>query len=268
MSRKNYLKVGMVVFIYESSSKYFHYLVSSINSQNVSNFELIFFNDDVKTPSIYFESLRVKYQIINLSKDSPCGIRFQGLKILKELNFDTYIFQDCDDELSVSRVKDVALLAEKHQIVVNDLDLMGVTSNIYESRIWENRFKNIPLFNHRNILKFNFIGFGNTTVNKPMLKFIPDRPIADIVALDWYIFYSILKTSLSIGYFTSSSTTKYRQHPNNQIGIADNDKLGRIIEVKNQFNTLIGGNIIIEANKRFKLPNKKPNHFPFWWELK
>ena len=108
---------------------------------------------------------------------------------------------------------------------------------------------------------------GNTTIHKCLLDFFPSRPKVDISAIDWYIFYSVLKSTLINGVFTSSCSTQYRQHPNNKIGIAGINKLNQIIEIKNDFNSLIGFNNIVQYSTKFKLPKKKSNHFPFWWEL-
>lgn len=264
---KKKLKAVVVIFIYEAASKYFNSLVNSLNKQSVSNFEVIIFNDDVSAPIGYFNKLKVKYQIFNLLKDSPSGIRFQGFKILKNLNFDIVIFQDCDDELSSSRVKYVTLLAKRYHIIVNDLDLIDASSNVYELRIWQNRFSNKSIFNFSDMTNYNFVGLGNTTIHKYLLDFFPSRPKVDILALDWYIFYSVLKSTLITGFFTSTCSTKYRQHSNNEIGIADINKLNRIIETKNTFNSLIGISNMVQVSAKFKLPIKKSNQFPFWWEL-
>ena len=267
MLLKNKIKAAVVIFVYEAASKYFNSLVNSLNKQSVSDFEVIIFNDDAVTPIDHFNKLKVKYQIFNLLKDSPTGIRFQGFKVLKNLNFDIYIFQDCDDELSVSRVEDVTLLSKRYQIIVNDLDLIDVSSSVYELKIWKNRFSNKSTFNCGDIIDYNFVGLGNTTIHKCLLDFFPSRPKVDISAIDWYIFYSVLKSTLINGVFTSSCSTQYRQHPNNEIGIAGINKLNQIIEIKNEFNSLIGFNYIVQDSTKFKLPKKKSNHFPFWWEL-
>jgi hypothetical protein len=264
---KKKIKAAVVIFVYEAASKYFNSLVNSLNKQTVSDFEVIIFNDDAIIPIDYFKNLKVKYQIFNLLKDSPTGIRFQGFKVLKNLNFDIYIFQDCDDELSVSRVEDVTLLSKRYQIIVNDLDLIDVSSSVYELKIWKNRFSNKSTFNYGDIIDYNFVGLGNTTIHKCLLDFFPSRPKVDISAIDWYIFYSVLKSTLINGVFTSSCSTQYRQHPNNEIGIAGINKLNQIIGIKNDFNSLIGFNNIVQDSTKFKLPKKKSNHFPFWWEL-
>jgi hypothetical protein len=86
-------------------------------------------------------------------------------------------------------VKDVTFLAKKYQIIVNDLDLIDVYSNVYELKIWKNRFSYKSTFNYDDITNYNFVGFGNTTIHKYLLDFFPSRPNVDISAIDWYIFY-------------------------------------------------------------------------------
>jgi len=267
MKVKNNSKIAIVIFIYDSASKYFINLVNSINSQDFEDFEVVIFNDNVSDSWLFFKNLKVKYNIFNLVQDTPCGIRYQGFEILKDLNFDFYIFQDCDDELSPSRVSDIISLSEKFKIIVNDIDLINDSSELLNSRIWKNRFINSPYFNFKNILNYNFIGLGNTSLHKNLLKFLPNRPQQEIVALDWFIFYSILKSTLIKGYFTSSCSTLYRQHTENQIGIADIDKLNYILEIKNNFNILIGVKNTYQQSTNYKIPKKNNNNFPFWWEL-
>jgi glycosyltransferase involved in cell wall biosynthesis len=267
MKEKYLSKTAIVIFIYDSASKYFINLVNSINSQNFEDFEVVIFNDNVTDSLLFFKKLKVKYNIFNLVQDTPCGIRYQGFEILKDLNFDFYIFQDCDDELSPSRVRNITSLSEKYEIIVNDLDLINDSSEFLNLRIWKNRFINSPYFNFKNILNYNFMGLGNTSLHKNLLKFLPSRPQQEIKVLDWFIFYSILKTTLIKGYFTSSCSTLYRQHSENQIGIAAIDKLNYILEIKNSFNILIGLENTYQQSPNYKIPKKINNNFPFWWEL-
>jgi hypothetical protein len=262
-------KIALVVFIYEKAIKYFDDLIDSINYQSNSDFEIIIFNDDVQEPNIRFENLKAPFRIIDIKNETPSGIRFKALEILSELNFDSYIFQDCDDCLSDNRIDAVINLLEKYQLVVNDLDIMNEASDIIEHKIWFNRFKHSQIFTCSDIENYNFVGLGNTSLSRNLLKFVPKPPIQDIIATDWFLFYSILNKSKIEGYFTSKCTTFYRQHTDNTIGIADEKKIQKILTSKKNHYKLIGlDSKINELNSiKMVLPNSHKHEYPFWWEL-
>jgi glycosyltransferase involved in cell wall biosynthesis len=261
-------KTALVIFIYEKAIKYFDDLIHSINSQTNQNFEVIIFNDNVNEPNLAFETLLVPFRIIDIENETPSRIRFLALKILSDLNFDSYIFQDCDDCLSDNRVDVVLNGLEYHQLVVNDLDIMNEAAVVTEKNIWANRFNENPFFSYADIEIYNFVGLGNTSISMNLLKFVPIPPANDTIAIDWYLFYSVLKESKALGYFTSACTTLYRQHFDNTIGVADENKIQSILKVKAQQNRITG----LEFNKmnyrEYILPDIKKNEYPFWWELK
>lgn len=263
-------KIALVIFIYEKASKYFDDLINSINCQSNTNFEVIIFNDDLQEPNVRFKNLEVPFRVIDINNETPSGIRFKALKILAELNFDSYIFQDCDDCLSDNRIDVVKTLLEKHQLVVNDLDIMNEVSNIIDHKIWRNRFRERQIFTCSEIENYNFVGLGNTSLSRNLLKFIPKPPNGDIIATDWFLFYSILKSSKIEGYFTSECTTIYRQHIDNTIGIARDKEIQKILASKIKHYKLIGLDSKINEldSVEIVLPNTHKHSYPFWWELK
>jgi glycosyltransferase involved in cell wall biosynthesis len=262
-------KIALVIFIYEKANIYFDDLIKSINSQTSTNFEVIIFNDDVKDSYMKFRNLEEKYRVIEIKNETPTRIRFIALKMLSELNFDSYIFQDCDDCLSHNRIEVVTNCLEKYQLVVNDIDIMTEASEIIEHKIWLNRFSVSQIFGYSDIENYNFVGFGNTSITRDLLKFAPKPPIEDIVATDWYFFYSILNKSNIKGYFTSECTTLYRQHIANTIGVAGEDKIQKIIVSKRYHYKLIGLDYKINMFDlgEIVLPYKNKHEYPFWWEL-
>jgi glycosyltransferase involved in cell wall biosynthesis len=262
-------KIALVIFIYEKANKYFDDLINSINSQSNTNFEIIIFNDDVQEPNMRFKNLKVPFRVIDIKNKTPTRIRFKGLKILSELNFDSYIFQDCDDCLSDNRINIVKSLLEKYQLVVNDLDIMNEASDIIDHKIWRNRFRDSQKFTCSDIENYNFVGLGNTSLSRNLLKFAPKLPIEDIVATDWFLFYSILNCSKIEGYFTSECTTLYRQHIDNTIGIAGDKEIQKILSSKINHYKLIGLDSKINELDSFEfvLPSSNKHEYPFWWEL-
>lgn len=262
-------KIALVIFIYEKANKYFDELINSINCQSSINFEVIIFNDDVREPNTRFKNLKVKFRVIDIKNKTPTRIRFEAFKILSGLNFDSYVFQDCDDCLSDNRIDVLKTLLEKYQLVVNDLDIMSEASIIIEQKIWLDRFRDCQIFTCSDIENYNFAGLGNTSLSRDLLKFVPNPPITDIIATDWFLFYSILNNSKIDGYFTSECTTLYRQHEDNTIGIASDTKMQKIIASKiNHYKLIKLDHKIIEFDSvKMVLPNSHKHEYPFWWEL-
>ncbi len=256
----------MVTFVYDKATIFLDRLVNSINSQTDIDFSVIVFNDNVDNPEIYFSKLNFNYTIVKLKSNNPQDLRYEGLDFLKTTKFDYFVFQDCDDELDNRRVEVVKKLSINYQLITNDLTIIDNESNIIDNYIWRNKINN-RIFDYKDIENYNFVGFGNTSLSYELLRYLPKIPSIDIIAVDWYLFYSILKKSKTIGFFTSKTTTLYRQHFENTIGIAKDEMLSKILKVRDDFHSLIGVNI----NKTitdFEIPLKIKNQYPFWWELK
>lgn len=260
-------KNALVCFLYNDAVKYFDSLIYCINSQTTKNFEIIFFNDNIVNLEGKLKNIEVPYRIFDVKSNCLLEIRFEGLKILLQLDFDSYIFQDCDDLFSNNRVELSLKLLKKYSLVVTDLDIIDENDNLLHSRIWSRRFEANHEFSCKDIQNFNFVGLGNTSISKKILKFIPNIPSEKIKAIDWYLFYSILSKSKAIGYFTSECSVKYRQHNNNTIGIQNTLKVQDILFTKMQINKLLDLDTEDLNASHFKLPENTVNKYPFWWEL-
>lgn len=263
-------EAAVVIFIYEKADKYFDDLIYSLNRQTTKNFEVLIFNDNVRKPKERFKNLLVPYKIYEINEDCPAGIRFKALKILSGLTYESYIFQDCDDCLSDNRVEVVNGILQNFNLVVNDLDIIDEHSIKIQQKIWNNRFQQSKIFNYLDIENYNFVGFGNTSLSRCLLNFLPSISTSNLVATDWVVFYFILKESKECGYFTSNCSTFYRQHSNNSIGIADESKVQDIIEVRRKHYKLVGleDKINEHEESEFYLPEHHLHEYPFWWELK
>lgn len=255
----------VVVFIYDSASKYFDALVSSLNKQSDLDFEVILFNDNFMEADSAFSKLKMNYQIINLSSESPQDLRFEGLEMLKNYKNSFFIFQDCDDLMELNRVEIIKRFSSNFNFIVNDLSTINENGLKISVNIWKSRL-NKKEFESNDITDYNFVGLGNTAINYDLLNYLPKKPEDKILAVDWYIFYTILKNSLTTGYFTSETSTLYRQHNDNTIGIANEIAKKRIIETRNMFYNLIG----IEKSLNYEnssIPRSSKYKYPFWWEL-
>ena len=255
----------VIIFIYQSASKYFNALIDCLNLQTDLNFEVIFFNDDCIDADSVFSDLKINFKIINLSAEIPQDLRFEGLEMLKNYKNAFFIFQDCDDLMELNRVEIVKRFSSKYNFIVNDLSTINENGLMISENIWKSRL-NEKEFESNGITDYNFAGLGNTAINYDLLNFLPKKPEDKILAIDWYIFYTILKNSLTTAYFTSETSTLYRQHNDNTIGIANEIAKKRIIETRNEFYNLIG----IEKHLNYEncfIPRSTKYKYPFWWEL-
>ncbi len=272
-SVKKHNQTAFVTFVYPNSEKYLADFINSINAQTALNFTLILFNDGILNLESKIKDLKVDFQIVNM-EGTPQEIRFKALKKLSASSFDFILFQDSDDLMRTNRYKTCYDSLLKYDIVVNDLDIINENGKLIEYNYWQNRIDNNHVFTYKTIENYNFIGLGNTSIKKEVLKFLPQEPTQSLKAVDWFIFYSIMHKGNINAVFTSDTCTIYRQHQENTIGTqtAQNNKSIFIQEVKeSHYKALYQSNSISEV-EYIKLNNtkevskeiKKQN--PFWWE--
>lgn len=266
------LNTALVTFIYPSVRKYLPSFVDCLNQQTTQEYHLLVFNDGIETPDQWFEALRMPFKIITTKSTSPLAIRFEALNYLKETSFEKLIFQDSDDGLSTNRVELVNKWLDKYDLVVNDLDLMDSDGNMSAQKIWSNRFKLKSEFKSEDILNHNFVGLGNTGIKKIMLDYIPDKPTENLIAVDWFLFFIMLRASKKAGFRTSECTTYYRQHSENTIGVSENTKLDNIKAARklhfSALNKLGDFTDITQYEENIIVPAKKNHQYPYWWEIK
>lgn len=265
-------KIALVTFIYPSVRKYLPSFVDYLNQQSIQECHLLIFNDGIETPDKWFGALKMPYRVITIKSTSPLEIRFEALNYLKETSFGKFIFQDSDDGLSANRVEVVDKLLDKYDLVVNDLDLMDSTGNIITQKIWSNRFKLRSEFKAEEILNYNFVGLGNTGIKKDILDYMPDKPNEFLIAVDWFLFFNMLRASKKAGYRTSECTTYYRQHSENTIGVPENSKLDNIKDARrlhfSAMKWLVDLTDITQREENIIVPANKNHHYPYWWEIK
>jgi hypothetical protein len=262
-------KIAVVTFIYPAVKKYIGDLIFYLNSQTYRDFVLIVFNDGVVDANSWFYQLKNTYQIENVEKDTPMGIRFQAFEKLKCMNLEYLIFQDSDDGLSPNRIEVLSKLLQKYPMVVNDIDLIDDSGSLKYPNYWKKRFDLKPTFFSSDLALYNFAGLGNTAIKSCLLEQLPQKPKIDLIAVDWYIFYCLMRASNAIGYCTSECTTLYRQHDQNIIGLKTNSKQEFVSKVREQhFTALLQAGIFddskIEDNK---IDSIESSFNPFWWEI-
>lgn len=264
--------IALVTFIYPSVRKFLPSFVDYLNQQSTQEYHLLIFNDGIETPDQWFEALRKPFRIITTKSTSPLDIRFEALNYLKETVFDKFIFQDSDDGLSANRVEVVSKWLDNYDLVVNDIDLMDFEGNLTSQKIWGNRFKLKSEFKAEDILNHNFVGLGNTGITKILLEFIPDNPTENLIAVDWFLFFNMLRASKKTGFRTSECTTYYRQHIENTIGVSENTKLYNIKAARklhfSALNKVGAFTDITQYEENIIVPAIKNHQYPYWWEIK
>lgn len=258
---------AIITYIYPNALKYLNCFINELSLQTVKKFDLIIFNDGINNLAI--SKNEIKTSIIQL-KGTPIEIRFKSFDILKNLDYENYIFIDIDDLMSENRIEIIIKKLKNNSIVCNDLNLMTENGVIIDQNVWKNRIVNNFSFNFNFIKNKNIIGFGNVGLKKSILKKqlkISNYPIVG----DWFLFYQLLKINNIDCIFTSECQTNYRQHYENQVGLQKSSKK-KWEHAVNVAQLHYKGLIDIGCEQfepKFNLNYtelKLDNNFPFWWE--
>ena len=146
--------------------------------------------------------------------------RLAGFRFMIDAGYQYTVFADADDLMSADRVRVTTKLLENYDIVANDLDIMSSDGQFIKKAIWSDRLQNLSEITPEDIFDSNIIGLGNSGVRTAILTGL-EIP-SYIIAVDWFI-YTVL---LNRGYraiFTSRTSTGYRQHDANILGIGDSE---------------------------------------------
>jgi|SRR5690606_21552229 len=265
---------AVVTYIYPDGMIYFDSLLKSLCDQSNNDFDLIIFNDGVGTLNEDDEKLKnLNFGVrIFPMQGSIAEIRFESFEILKRLNYDGYIFQDVDDQMSINRVELCKELLSTNDVVVNDLKIVTEDGDL---AVWKERIKDLQIITLSDIRRSNIIGLGNTSIRRSILKQTPLRRSSLPKAVDWFVFYQILHRGAK-ACFTGKCATIYRQHENNLAGmqkLVTKERLQHIIDVKKRHYSALSEigleDFILELTE---LKNKQLNKNilltknPFWWE--
>ena len=258
---------AIVTYLYPNALKYLTRFLDELSLQTAKKFELIIFNDGTKNLTI--SKNEIKTNVFDL-KGSPIEIRFKSFDILKNLDYENYIFIDIDDLMSENRIEIIIEKLKSNSIVCNDLNLMTENGIIIEKSVWKNRITNNFSFNFNFIKNKNIIGFGNVGLKKSILKKQLKLSQYPIVG-DWFLFYQLLKINNINCIFTSECQTNYRQHDENQVGLqkTSEKKWENAINIaKLHYKGLIDiGCEQLEPKFNLNYTEiKLEDNFPFWWE--
>jgi hypothetical protein len=265
---------AVVTFVFPAVTKYFEDLGNCLAAQIDRRFDLIIFNDGITNIT---ELEIAKNACIYEVSGTPFEIRFAAIQQLKELHYEDYIFIDADDTMTDNRVEILRKCLRNHQLVCNDLNLMSENGRVYNPLIWSSRLRNGFEFRADFIKDKNIVGLGNTGLKR---KFLVDNDIEyqHIPKIaDWFIFYQLLEKSGIYVLFTDKCQTNYRQHTQNDAGIAtvNYQRLTYVKEILIDHYTALTAIGYNEFQQEIvKLKQLNINHNPenqlelrlFWWE--
>ena len=166
-----------------------------------------------------FYDVKMKYQNLSIIElpysDTPAKNREYGINYCIKRKYDILIFGDSDDYFSNNRVELSLNMLNSNDIVVNDVSLFS-DRGVYETMYISNRLSDNSKVNFNYIKNKNIFGLSNTALKINILSKVSfDK---DLVAVDWYLYKSLLKNSCK-AIFTNKAITYYRQHKDNTIGL-------------------------------------------------
>jgi len=207
--------VAFLTTIFPMEERFLIDFFDSLSGQTYDNFDVIVVNDGYDN----FYDVKMKYQNLSIIElpysDTPAKNREYGINYCIKRKYDILIFGDSDDYFSNNRVELSLNMLNSNDIVVNDVSLFS-DRGVYETMYISNRLSDNSKVNFNYIKNKNIFGLSNTALKINILSKVSfDK---DLVAVDWYLYKSLLKNSCK-AIFTNKAITYYRQHKDNTIGL-------------------------------------------------
>lgn len=207
--------VGMVVF--PEISTFLESLIYSLHKQTDKEFTLLIIEDGLSIKKSDFYGLNFK--IISVKNKKPIAIREMIIKYALDNQFDNLIFVDCDDILSIDRIKILKKGLIYYDIVCHDLSIIDYHGNCISNSFFKiNKMANMEI-KICDLLKKNYIGLGNSGFKVNFLKHaipIPD----DCIAVDWWIGLNVLFNKGN-AILLKDKLSQYRQYDGNTANITE-----------------------------------------------
>ena len=233
-------KICLVIVVYPGKLKVLKDLIKNFKKINF----LVFFNNFKKTPIT--KNIKNFYFL----DENILISRILMIKILKNLNFDYFIFHDVDDRLNKQRPIKLSKYFDKYDFIINDIN----TS--IQKKYFSNRLRNNTVLSLNHIKNYNFAGMTNSACSKKVLNMIKfNKKDYKAPIFDWMLWRKIFK--IGKGIFINKTISFYDISQKSVTSLPTNFKINKNIK------------IIFKIRKFFKLKNKmnklKINNF--WWEL-
>lgn len=211
------MKTAVLTTIFPVKEAYAHDYFASLARQSVQGFDVVLVNDGFGDLS----ALKAQYPQLNIIElESAGGIaknREQMCQFALNNQYDVAIFADIDDYSSDNRVAHSLRLLADYDVVVNDLTSFNDTEQL-QSQILSKRVADGDEITLEFIRDKNLCGLSNTAMRLTDVAAETLRFPSDLVAVDWYLFSTLLCQSKR-AVFTNQAVTYYRQHQANTVGI-------------------------------------------------
>lgn len=234
------INIAFLTVIYPEARPFFYEFFNSLLSQSQKNFDLFIVNDGVEE----FSELADRYSelsIIEVKNGSThLENRLSGIDYILSLEkYGAIIFGDIDDYFAPNRIEVISNKLDYADIVANDIDIV-IEKNVSEPNYFSNRVDNNGEIDFTYILDKNLLGLSNTAIRTDSIT-INNYP-RDIIAFDWYFFSSSLFAN-KIALFTNETTTFYRQHNHNLVGLGvtsvESFKFSLKVKQNNYYNLML-----------------------------
>lgn len=219
MNKESSLSVCVVTTIFPGNLNFFQDFLDGLSCQSYKNFDLIIYNDGCNHDELVKKLHGFNFDIISDSSSNFfTEIRNYIFEYLTKNNYDIIFFGDSDDYFSCDRL---AKSLEKHltgsDIVFNDINIIDQGGQLITKNYWSDRF-NGDQINPKEILKYNFLGLGNTSIKSEILK-MEFNFRRDLLMIDWAFYLQIIFKHNNLKISFSENPINYRQHSNNAIGL-------------------------------------------------
>lgn len=290
----NKILYSTVIYPCNDFDRFIKDYLASVFNQTKQNFDLLLVLDNVEIEKVEkylseYNKINKKVFIRNFKEDfTPIELRKKQIDLAYELEFETLILSDFDENVALNRVEEIIKNIDGYALAFNDFYVVDKDlKKISETSFFQIRTIPKELTSYKDILEFNFIGLGSIALNLKKFNYNNLEFPKNIKALDWYIATKVLLSGCK-GITLYNTYANYRQHESSFVGFdfrLNKEKLEQGLAIKIvHYNSLIGYNDafkdlyneMIELKKYFEnngmdkyinLVNTKFDTSKFcWWE--
>ncbi len=231
------MNIALGTVYYSSAKEYLSQFLKSLEEQKFKDFTLLMINDsreDIRK-ALRSRASRLNAIVVDIKQGmSQAESRSILINEAYKAKTDLLIFQDIDDCCDRERIGLISKGISGYDFVFNNIIL---TDHAGEKRqdgefIRKDLQKNIS--GYKELLDKNMLGLSNTAIDLKKAHLNGVNIPKDIIAVDWWIFTTLLLGGLKGGFIKDTSSF-YRQHSNNLIGgigVLDERRLDTGLNVK------------------------------------
>jgi glycosyltransferase involved in cell wall biosynthesis len=267
-------RVAFLTTVFPMDLVYLKEMLDSLVVQSFTDFDLVVVNDGFGEFSEFTQAYSDKLNFIELEGiTNPAKNRELGINYCIEKGYEYLIFGDSDDIFSSSRIQLSLEKLQQFDIVVNDLTLFN-SHGILEEHYLSNRVKSDEQIEFNFIKNKNLFGLSNSAIRLEGIT--PIKLPAELIAVDWYLFSSLLLNNNRKAVFTNKTVTNYRQYDGNLVGLKrlNEESFQRGLKVKQQhyralkkMTDKVEGEYQRYCQSNIAFKEKTELVYPLWWEL-